>query len=63
MGKQNIRYYEDLYLDCLRAYLKAKTKEDKLKALKLIDEFKEHGNIDIPVNYYGNMDIYNYNLQ
>ena len=46
MGKQNIRYYEDLYLDCLRAYLKAKTKEDKLKALKLIDEFKEHGNID-----------------
>lgn len=46
MGKQNIRYYEDLYLDCLRAYLKAKTKDDKLKALKLIEEFKEHGNRD-----------------
>ena len=46
MVKQNIRYFEDLYLDCLRAYLKAKTKEDKLKALKLIEEFKEHGDRD-----------------
>ena len=46
MGKQNIRYYEDLYLICLRDYLKAKTKEDKLKVLKLIEYFKNQGNIE-----------------
>ena len=44
MGKQNIRYYEDLYLDCLRAYLKAKTKEEALEVMRDLDMLLEDYN-------------------